>query len=59
MSSTPPPSLPSLDFADIGPRVGTRFPDVRLPNQHGQLVDLNTARAGRPALVVFFRSARW
>jgi TetR/AcrR family transcriptional repressor of nem operon len=59
MSSTPLPSLPSLDFTGIGPSVGTRFPDVRLPDQRGQIVDLDAARAGRPALVVFFRSARW
>jgi hypothetical protein len=59
MSSTPPPSLPRLDFTAIGPSLGTRFPDVRLPDQQGQLMDLDAARAGRPALVVFFRSARW
>jgi hypothetical protein len=35
------------------------FPDVRLLDQHGRLVDLDAARAGRPALVVLFRSARW
>jgi hypothetical protein len=59
MSPTPPPSLPALDFTGIGPRVGTRFPDVCLPDQHGQIVDLAADRAGQPALVVFFRSARW
>lgn len=58
-ASTPPPRLPQLDFERIGPRVGTRFPDVRLPNQHGQLVDLHAERAGRRALVLFYRSAAW
>ena len=53
------PSLPTLDFSRIGPAVGTRFPDLRLPDQSGQLVDLHVARAGRAALVVFYRSARW
>jgi peroxiredoxin len=51
--------MPVLDFSTIGPRLGDRFPDLQLPDQHGQLVDLHAARAGRPALVVFHRSARW
>ena len=49
----------TLDFATLGPAVGERFPDVRLPDQTGQIVDLHAARAGRRALVVFYRSARW
>lgn len=53
------PASPQLDFSAIGPAVGARFPDVRLPNQQGTLVDLHAARAGRRALVVFHRSARW
>jgi peroxiredoxin len=56
---TASPALPALDFDRIGPGVGTRFPDVRLPDQTGRLVDLHAARAGRRALVVFYRSARW
>jgi peroxiredoxin len=42
-----------------GPDVGQPFPDIRLPNQIGAVVDLHEARAGRAALVVFYRSARW
>ncbi len=57
--STPPTRFPPIDFTAIGPRVGARFPDVRLPDHQGQTVDLHTARAGRRALVVFYRSARW
>lgn len=53
------PSLPLRDFATIGPREGERFPDVRLPDQTGAVVDLHLARGGRPALVVFHRSAAW
>ena len=53
------PALPALDFARIGPVLGTRFPDVRLPDQTGRLVDLHAARGDRQALVVFYRSARW
>jgi hypothetical protein len=47
------------DFDRMGPRVGNRFPDLVLPDQHGQPVDLHEARAGRKALVVFYRSAGW
>ena len=54
-----PASFPAIDFSTIGPPVGERFPDVVLPDQHGRQVDLHAARAGRRALVVFYRSARW
>jgi hypothetical protein len=54
-----PQSFPSTDFSTIGPAVGTRFPDVVLPDQHGTLVDLHTVRGGRRALIIFYRSARW
>ncbi len=59
MTTQQPPSLPVLDFDRIGPEVGTRFPDVVLPDQHRRTVDLHAARAGRRALVVFYRSADW
>jgi peroxiredoxin len=52
-------SLPPRDFTLIGPRIGERFPDVRLPDQWGQPVDLHQARGGKRALVVFHRSAEW
>jgi peroxiredoxin len=52
-------ALPRIDFERVGPAVGTRFPDVRLRNQQGELVDLHDRRAGRRALVVFVRSADW
>jgi peroxiredoxin len=51
--------LPPVDFTNIGPREGERFPDVRLPNQHGEPIDLHRARGSRRALVVFYRSASW
>lgn len=53
------PPLPLLDFDRIGPRIGERFPDVVLPDQHGRPTDLHAARAGRRAVVVFHRSASW
>ena len=57
--ATQPAAFPATDFTNIGPTVGARFPDVRLPDQHGRMVDLHAARAGRRALIVFYRSARW
>lgn len=51
--------LPPRNFATIGPKEGEWFPDVRLPDQTGTLVDLHARRAGRPALVVVYRSAEW
>ena len=56
---TTTPQLPTLDFTRIGPAVGSRFPDVRLPDQSGRLVDLQAQRGSRRALVAFHRSARW
>ncbi len=51
--------MPRLDFRAIGPGLGDRFPDIRLPDQSGRVIDLHAARDARPALVVFYRSARW
>ena len=54
-----PQRFPSTDFGSIGPPVGQRFPDVVLPDQHGNQVDLHAARGDRRALIIFHRSARW
>jgi hypothetical protein len=54
-----PPPMPLIDFSRVGPQVGGSFPGFELPDQAGRLVDLHAERAGRPALVVFQRSARW
>jgi peroxiredoxin len=48
-----------IDFSGIGPAVGEPFPDVMLPDQHGNMTSLHQARGGRRALVVFHRSASW
>ena len=53
------PQFPVVDFTRIGPAVGSRFPDVRLPDQTGRMVDLHAERGDRRALVVGYRSARW
>jgi peroxiredoxin len=51
--------MPQVDFSQIGPQSGERFPDITLPDQRGQLVDLHAHRDGHPALIVFYRSASW
>lgn len=58
-ATDPGNGLPTVDFADVGPAVGVRFPDVVLADQNGRRVSLHEHRAGRPALVVFHRSADW
>lgn len=57
--TTPLPPMPQIDFGEVGPSIGGRFPDVVLPDQNGRTVDLHSARAGRRALVLFYRSASW
>ena len=49
----------SMELTRIGPQVGDRFPDVVLPDQTGQVIDLHKVRNHRRALVVFYRSAEW
>jgi len=41
--------LPPRDFNTIGPKEGQRFPDVRLSDQTGALVDLHEKRDGERA----------
>lgn len=49
---------PDADFP-TGPPVGATLPEVRLPNQHGVMVDLAQRKGRRGAVVVFHRSAYW
>ncbi|MPZ63488.1 MAG: hypothetical protein GEU93_19830 [Propionibacteriales bacterium] len=39
--------------------VGSRLPEIVLPDQHGNPVDLQAVRGTKRALVVFYRSASW
>jgi peroxiredoxin len=48
-----------VDYRERGPKIGAVFPDVRLPDQRGELVDLHAYRRGRRAVVAFNRSAVW
>lgn len=57
---TPPTQrMPEPEDFPTGPAVGEVFPDFTLHNQHNEAVNLNDARGGQKALVVFQRSARW
>lgn len=57
---TPPSQrTPADDQFPTGPEVGEVLPGFALPDQFGREVDLHRARAGRRALVLFHRSARW
>jgi peroxiredoxin len=49
----------SPDLSHVGPAIGQRMPDVVLPNQHGELVDLHRRRGEGEALFVVYRSADW
>ena len=56
-----PPRMrfPESEDFPTGPEVGERLPEIILPNQHGELVNLEEARGERRALVLFHRSVRW
>lgn len=55
----PGEGLTDVDFSEVGPAVGERFPDVQLLDQSGRMVDLHEERGDRRSLVVFHRSADW
>ncbi|MEM7338258.1 MAG: hypothetical protein AAF467_06405 [Actinomycetota bacterium] len=57
-AGTGPRRIPRGDFP-TGPPVGAHLPDVRAVDHHGRMVDLHVDRAGRPAVLVFSRSAVW
>jgi peroxiredoxin len=53
------PAMPVIDFERVGPTVGEWFPDIELPDQSGNMVNLHEHRGNRRGLVVFHRSASW
>lgn len=50
--------IPLGDYP-TGPEVGLPLPDIVATDQSGRRVDVHADRAGRPAVVVFYRSAVW
>ena len=57
-AGTGPRRIPLGDFP-TGPEVGATLPGVVAVDQHGRTVNLHEDRAGRPAVLVFYRSAVW
>lgn len=53
-----PRKNPTAGFP-TGPPVGDRLPDIVAPDHTGARIDVHEHRAGRPAVVVFYRSAVW
>ncbi len=51
--------MSEIDYRERGPMIGETFPNVRLPDQRGELVDLHERRGRRHAIVVLYRSAVW
>ncbi len=51
--------IPEIDADALGPNVGERFPDIVLPDQFGNMVNLHEHRDSRKALFVVHRSADW
>lgn len=49
---------PKNDFP-TGPAIGTALPDAVARRHDGSAFDVHEHRAGKPAAVVFFRSAVW
>ena len=49
---------PDADFP-TGPDIGAALPEIQLPNQHGDIVDVAHNRGENGAIVVFHRSAYW
>ncbi|GAB4335175.1 MAG: hypothetical protein Kow0010_22550 [Dehalococcoidia bacterium] len=57
----PPPAVryPASEEFPTGPDAGERLPAISLPDQHGNIIDVEQARGGQRALVLFHRSVRW
>ena len=49
---------PKGDFP-TGPAVGEVLPSIVARDDRGRTVDVHADRAGRPAVVLFYRSAVW
>jgi hypothetical protein len=48
-----------VDVSRLGPQVGERVPDFRLPDQTGRVRTLDSIMGPRGAMLVFLRSADW
>lgn len=49
----------SVDVTTLGPQVGQRAIEFRLPDQHGRERTLASVAGSKGTMLVFFRSADW
>lgn len=49
----------AVEVASLGPQVGERVPGFSLPDQNGQIHDLDSIMGSNGVMLVFFRSADW
>ena len=52
-------SREAIDVASLGPQIGERVPDFSLPDQNGQIHDLESIMGPNGAMLMFMRSADW
>ena len=53
------PQSQTVDVTTLGPQVGQRALDFRLPDQQGQPQTLASVAGPKGTMLVFFRSADW
>ena len=49
----------AVEVASLGPQIGDRVPDFRLPDQNGQFHTLNDIKGSSGTMLLFHRSADW
>jgi len=49
----------AVDFANLGPATGAKFPDFSAPDQNGTVRSLASLLKKNGAVIVFVRSADW
>ena len=52
-------SREAIDVASLGPQIGERVPDFNLPDQFGQVHNLDSIMGPNGVMLVFYRSADW
>lgn len=57
--SHPARRYPADNNFPTGPAVGESLPNIKLPNQNGEMIDIKQRKGNSNAVVVFFRSASW
>jgi hypothetical protein len=52
-------SRTAIDVHSLGPQVGERVPEFRLPDQNGRIQTLESIMGPNGAMLLFHRSADW